>query len=122
LTGTGRFTADWDLPGQAHAAILRSRQAHARIVSIDTSAARAARRSRGSDRRGLGGGRFQEHRVAEPRPGTRGIRHARARPSGACNGRVRFVGEPIAIAVAETEAQALDACERSTPNSRTCRS
>ena len=29
LTGKGRFTADWDLPGQTHAAFLRSDRAHA---------------------------------------------------------------------------------------------
>jgi len=41
LTGAGCFTADWNLPGQVHAAFLRSDRAHARIRSIDTSAARA---------------------------------------------------------------------------------
>ena len=41
LTGTGCFTADWSLAGEVHAAFLRSDRAHARIRSIDTSAARA---------------------------------------------------------------------------------
>ncbi|HEX5451811.1 MAG TPA: molybdopterin cofactor-binding domain-containing protein, partial [Candidatus Limnocylindrales bacterium] len=40
VTGQARFTVDLTLPGMAHAKILRSPQAHARIRSIDVSAAR----------------------------------------------------------------------------------
>jgi carbon-monoxide dehydrogenase large subunit len=40
LTGEARFTDDLDLPGALHMAILRSPFAHARITSIDTSAAK----------------------------------------------------------------------------------
>ena len=42
ITGTASYTDDIQLPGMAHAAILRSPHAHARIKSIDTSAAEAA--------------------------------------------------------------------------------
>src|ERR671930_2661295 len=42
LTGTARYTADFTLPGMAHAAILRSPHGHARIRSIDTSRAKRA--------------------------------------------------------------------------------
>lgn len=41
VTGEAKYTADISLPGTAHAAILRSRYAHARIESIDTSDAEA---------------------------------------------------------------------------------
>ena len=41
LTGNGRYSDDYSLEGQAYAAILRSPHAHARVVSIDTSDARA---------------------------------------------------------------------------------
>ena len=41
LTGQGRYTADWNRPGQVSAAFLRSEQAHAVVRSIDTEAARA---------------------------------------------------------------------------------
>jgi len=41
LTGESRFTDDLDIPGALHLAILRSPYAHARITSIDTSAALA---------------------------------------------------------------------------------
>ena len=41
ITGRGVFVDDMTLPGTLHAAIVRSPEAHARIVSIDTSAAKA---------------------------------------------------------------------------------
>ena len=42
ITGGGCYAADWNLPGQVHAAFLRADRAHAEIVRIDVSAARAA--------------------------------------------------------------------------------
>lgn len=41
ITGQGRFVADMALPGMLHAVFVRSDVAHARIVSIDTTAAKA---------------------------------------------------------------------------------
>src|SRR5258708_2085019 len=41
LTGGGCYSDDFTLPGQAHAWVVRSPHPHARIVAIDTSAARA---------------------------------------------------------------------------------
>ena len=41
IAGHGRFSDDFNLDGQAFAAIVRSPHPHARIVSIDLSAARA---------------------------------------------------------------------------------
>ena len=41
LAGRGGYIGDVTVPGMLHAAVLRSPHAHARIVSIDTSAARA---------------------------------------------------------------------------------
>ena len=41
ITGSGRYSDDVSLPGQAYAHVLRSPHAHARIRSIDTAAARA---------------------------------------------------------------------------------
>ena len=40
LTGHGKFASDWNLPGQLHAAFLRSDRAHARIVALNVDAAR----------------------------------------------------------------------------------
>ena len=42
LTGAGRFTADWSLPGQLHGVFLRSEHAHAVIKGLDASTALAA--------------------------------------------------------------------------------
>ncbi|MBV6658781.1 MAG: molybdopterin-dependent oxidoreductase, partial [Devosiaceae bacterium] len=41
LTGRGRYLADIDLPGQLHAAFVRSTVAHGRLITVDTSAAEA---------------------------------------------------------------------------------
>ena len=43
LTGQGRYIDDIELPNMLHAAVLRSTRAHARIKSIDVSAAAALR-------------------------------------------------------------------------------
>jgi len=40
VTGSGRFTVDLGMPGLAHAKIVRSPYPHARLVAIDTEAAR----------------------------------------------------------------------------------
>lgn len=42
LRGEGRFAADINFPGQLHMRVVRSAEAHARIVSIDSTEARAA--------------------------------------------------------------------------------
>ena len=42
LTGSGRFSDDVNLPGQAYAAMVRSPHAHARIAGIDAAQALAA--------------------------------------------------------------------------------
>ena len=41
LKGNGLYTGDIQVPGETHAYVLRSPHAHARILSIDTSAAKA---------------------------------------------------------------------------------
>ena len=41
IRGLGKYVDDVNLPGMLHGAVLRSPLAHARIKSIDTSAARA---------------------------------------------------------------------------------
>ena len=41
ITGAGKYAADWNAPGQLHAYFVRADRAHAEILSVDTSAARA---------------------------------------------------------------------------------
>src|SRR5881628_1460883 len=42
VTGQGKYTSDWNLPGQLHGSFLRSDRAHAEIVSVDTALALAS--------------------------------------------------------------------------------
>lgn len=112
VTGTGRFTADWSFDDQVHAAVVRSDRAHARIVSIDTVAARKAEGvllvlsaddvasagfgdvPSGPELKGVG----DEAQRKAPMP-------LLARDS------VRFVGQPIVMVIAHTAALARDAAE-----------
>ena len=107
LTGRGRFTDDVDLPGQAHAAFVRapgrprphSRRGRRRALA-------AAGRARGPHGRGASR-RGSAHPARRRLPGPR--RQADARRSDAAaraSDRVRYVGEAVAIVVAETAAQA----------------
>ena len=111
LTGVGRYTADRDMPDQAHAAFLRADRAHARIVALDLDAARAAPGvlavMTGSDMAAAGYNRG--HPLMPPGRGA-----PMKAPSGPAlaRDRVRFVGEPVAIVIAETAHAAQDAAER----------
>ena len=113
LTGAGCYTADVARPGQLHAAFLRADRAHAAILSIDTEAARAAPGVRlvltGADTEVAG---YHRTQTLLPYQG-RGGEPLRTPPRPAlATGRVRFVGEPVAIVVADTAHQAQDALER----------
>ncbi|MBI3372290.1 MAG: xanthine dehydrogenase family protein molybdopterin-binding subunit [Betaproteobacteria bacterium] len=112
LTGHGRFTDDISLPGQAHAVFLRSPHAHARIAAIDAAAARVAPGViavlTGADvlAEGLGPIPFnQMHKRYDGAAMTVPPRLALIADV------VRFVGDPIAMVVAETREQARDAVE-----------
>ena len=112
LAGAGRFTNDEALPGQAHLVFLRSPHAHARIASIDTSAARAmpdvVAILTGEDVAAAG---LKPLGVALPfkRPDGSDLA-APPRPILA-QGLVRFVGEAVAAIIAESAAAARDAAE-----------
>jgi carbon-monoxide dehydrogenase large subunit len=112
LTGGGRFQDDVNLPGQAYAVLVRSPHAHATIRSIDVAAARAASGVlavwTGADyaRDGLG-----MPKATMPRKKADGSpMFAPQRPALVAD-RVRYVGDPVALVVAETVAQAKDAAE-----------
>jgi aerobic carbon-monoxide dehydrogenase large subunit len=106
LTGKGRYVDDIKAPGMLHMALLRSPHAHARVARVDLAAARAAPRIRlalaGADLVGKIGP-IRPNWVV---PGTR----VPDRPVLAID-RVRFVGECVALVVAETRDAALDALE-----------
>ena len=115
LTGAGTFTADLSLPGQAHAAFVRTPHAHAALGKIGPAAALAvpgvlavytAADLRAAGVRALPTG------ADEPLPDgalSRAIVDAPHYPLA--HGRVRFAGEAVALVVAETEAAALEAAE-----------
>jgi aerobic carbon-monoxide dehydrogenase large subunit len=110
LSGTGNYTDDINIRGQAYVHFLRSDVAHGRINGIDTAAAAAmpgvVRIFTGADFEGVGGipcGWQVTDRHGEPM-------QEPAHPVLA-QGKVRHVGDPIAAVVAENCEQARDAAE-----------
>jgi len=112
LTGQGRYTDDIALPRMTHAFVLRSPMAHARIKRVDTAAARRMAGVRlvatGDDVRADGLGDIPCTAPLVCRDGK--PRHDTPRPVLAL-GKVRHVGEPVALVVAETVSAARDAAE-----------
>ena len=112
LTGRGNYVNDVNLPGQAYTHILRSPYAHAEIRSIDTTAAKAAPGVLavyvGADvvADDLG---FPGMPAKWKRPDGQPMKY-RPQPPLATD-RVRYVGDPVAMVVAETINQARDAAE-----------
>ena len=111
VRGQGRFHDDVNLAGQAHAVIVRSIHAHARIRALDAA---AALRSpgvlavfTGTDTADLG---TMKMTLKRKRPD--GSPMFAPPHHGLTRDRVRYVGDPVAMVVAETLAQAEDAAER----------
>ncbi len=112
LTGKGRYTDDVALEGQAHAVFVRSPHAHADILGVDAADAEAAPGVLGVftvadlDADGVG-----------PIPCLAGLRNRDGSPYAApprpalARGRVRHVGDPVAMIVAETLEAARDAAD-----------
>ena len=112
ITGQGRYVDDINRPGQAHAYFLRSPHAHARIKSIDLKDASAAPGVvaifTGDDIAadkvgGLICGWAIFNKDGSPM-------RAGAHPALA-QGKVRYVGDHVAVVIADTLAQARDAAE-----------
>ncbi|HEV7394008.1 MAG TPA: xanthine dehydrogenase family protein molybdopterin-binding subunit [Burkholderiales bacterium] len=112
ITGAGTFASDWNLPGQLHAFFLRADRAHAKILSIDTAAARqqagVAGIYTGEDAVRSGYVRSTTFLNFKGKNGMEG--RIPERPVLA-HGRVRFVGEPVALVVADSALAAQDAAE-----------
>ncbi len=113
VTGHGRYLDDFVFDGLVHAVVLRSPHAHARIERIDTASLRAAPGVlavlTAVDAQGDG---LQPLRPSAEANATTGERFAFAPQPLMASGKVRYVGEPVALIVAETRAQALDAAEQ----------
>ena len=110
ISGAGHYTDDINRPGQLHAVFKRSDRPHAKIVAIDTAAAKAAPGVvavfTAADLAAIGGlpCGWQVHSkdgspMVEPKHPV------------LAEGRVRHVGDPIAAVIADTKQHAKDAAE-----------
>ncbi len=104
ITGAGRFVADLAPAGTLHLAFVRSTEAHALILEVDTTEAAQARgvalvaTAADLDLPDIPGGSLAVSGDGFARP------HL-------ARDRVRYVGEPMAVVAAETAALAMDAAE-----------
>jgi carbon-monoxide dehydrogenase large subunit len=121
LVGRGRYADDFNLPGQVYAYLVRSPHSHARILNIDVAHAMGAPGViavlTGSDA-AADGLKPIPHSPVPANPHEVPLRNRDGsgffiapHPVLAVDV-VRYVGEPIAIIVAETLASAMDAAER----------
>ncbi|HET7767053.1 MAG TPA: xanthine dehydrogenase family protein molybdopterin-binding subunit [Burkholderiales bacterium] len=112
LTGSGRYTADWNLPGQLYAFFLRSDRPHAEIVAIETKAAKARKGVRlvltGED---YGAAGWKSLPGGVPYDGVGGQKQKKPFWPALAQGKVLYVGQPVALIVADTAALAQDASE-----------
>lgn len=107
LRGAGRFVDDVDIPGQLWMRVVRSTQAHGRIRSIETSGALAI----GGVRCVLTGADVSQIELIPLRLPFDGLGLEKALQPVLAQDRVRYVGEPIAIVLAEDPYIAEDAAE-----------
>ena len=112
IRGGGKYIDDVVYPGMAYGVVLRSPHGHAKIISIDTSAAKAAPGVlaviTAANWKSAGLGELPSHGGLKRRDGS-----PMFKPSYPvlADDRVRWVGDPVAFVVAETQAQAADAAE-----------
>ncbi|MDQ2810469.1 MAG: xanthine dehydrogenase family protein molybdopterin-binding subunit [Actinomycetota bacterium] len=109
LTGAGRYVDDVKLPGMLHAAFVRSPLAHGHVLSVDASAARALPGVVAA----LTGADMEAMTVAAPDPllalfSTGG---PTAEFTLLATDKVRFMGDPVALVIAESRYLAEDGCE-----------
>ena len=106
LTGSAEFVADVQAPvleGAAYVHFVRSQVAHGKILSVDTSEAQNAP--------GVVTIMDASTNTAWPAGGFAPMMHAVTAQPLYAEGKVRYVGQPIAAVVAETYEQAVDAAE-----------
>lgn len=103
LTVGGKYVDDLTFDGVLHAAFVRSQMAHGTITSIDTAGA--------VDMPGVVAVYTAAYLGIEPAPPGMPMFNAEMKRARLAIDRVRFVGEPYAVVIAETRAQAVDAAE-----------
>src|ERR1700733_5202213 len=109
LTGAGRYVDDIKLPGMQHAAFVRSPLAHAHVLSVDASAARALPGVVAV----LTGADLEAMTVPGPDALMALMRWAGPTPEFTllATDKVRLVGDPVAVVIAESRYLAEDGCE-----------
>ncbi|MCK9907791.1 xanthine dehydrogenase family protein molybdopterin-binding subunit [Microbacteriaceae bacterium K1510] len=112
VRGTGRFMDDPRLPNQVYGAFVRSPHAHARVLKVDSDAARKAKKVlavlTAADMKAAGFTTVSRH---PPVPGRSGTKMALPFRPSLAGDKVLHVGEPVALVVAETAAAAQDAVD-----------
>jgi aerobic carbon-monoxide dehydrogenase large subunit len=109
LTGAGRYVDDIKLPGMLHAAFVRSPLAHARVLSVDVSAARALPGVVAV----FTGAELEAMTVPGPDAlmALMGWQGPTPEFTLLATDKVRFAGDPVAIVIAESRYLAEDGCE-----------
>ncbi len=109
LTGAGRYVDDIKLPGMLHAAFVRSPLAHGRVLSVDVSAARALPGVVAA----LTGAELEAMTVPAPDPLLALFSAGGPTPEFTllATDKVRFMGDPVAVVIAESRYLAEDGCE-----------
>ena len=105
LTGRGRYTADWNLPGQLYGCFLRSDRAHAEIVSLHKPDGAVV--FTGEDTKDL-----KDPPPLVRYPGRGGAALKIPHRDILAHGRVRYVGQEVALVVADSPQEAQDLAER----------
>jgi carbon-monoxide dehydrogenase large subunit len=112
VRGAGRFMDDPRLPNQAYAVFVRSPHAHARVLSVNTDAARAAKNVlavlTSEDMKAAGVGNVARH---PPVVGRGGVKMPIPFRPALAGDKVMHGGDPVAMVVAESAAAAADAAE-----------
>ncbi len=112
ITGTGKFTADWNLQNQCYAVFVRSPHAHARVTGINCEAAAATAKVllvlTAAD---VTAARMQSVPSGPEIKGIDGAIIKKGTMPVLAIDRVRFVGQPVAVVIAETAGAAQDASE-----------
>ncbi len=111
LSGRAQFVDDVHLPGLLHAAFLRSTHAHGRLRGVDLSRARKRPGVVAAYAAEDLGDYWQPGPLLVPPPPIAGLVFNHAAQVPLARGKVRYVGEPIAVVIAESRYIAEDALD-----------
>ncbi|MGZ8211258.1 MAG: xanthine dehydrogenase family protein molybdopterin-binding subunit, partial [Burkholderiales bacterium] len=110
ITGSGKYAADWNVPGQLYGYFVRADRPHAEIVGLDVSKALAYP---GVKQVFTGEDAIRAGYTKMPHslnfPGRNGMKARAPERPVLAHGKVRFVGEAVALVVADSAGAAQDA-------------